>query len=874
MIVIELHPVDAYGDARSITRIFSWFIVVILAALAAGIVIILASKDFFRAVTIAAALPLVCAAFFFVRRQRFEAAAAFLALVLLGLCTVIATQGLGVHSISNLGIAAILIVASMVTKARTMVFLTLFAIAGFAWQVFGELAGVYRPQVLERSVTGDFFTASLVIVATAFMVRLLSEALFKSHVRLRRELREREAVEEQREALIRRLGAEDVVRRRAEEDLTERARRLELVASVGKETTAILQLEETLSRAAALVRATFGYYNVSLFLARDGTIELVSTAQEEMQRHVKSLRLRVGKEGISGWVAGAGTPLLVPDVSLDSRYVKGDERVRTKSELAVPIRLRGDVIGVLDAQSEKLDAFSDIDTFTLQTVADQLAVAIENSRLYAETQRRAERLAVVNRVSAAVGATLALDDLLALVHAEIAPVFRADAFFVALYHEEPGDMEYRYQVDNGVRAPAERRPLGTGFSSVVIRTRRALLLRTLQEQGQGGQDLWGSMRAAESWLGVPMTLGDRVTGVISVQAYRPHAYGEEDLTLLATIADQVAAAVERARLYESLRIELAERTAAEEKFRSLAEQSPNMILIIAGGRVVYANRRCEEITGYTRTELSDASVGFSSRIAPRSPDLLDAMRAKHQAGEDVPPYEQTLQTRDGRRLEVIISTRLMTYAGESGILSVLTDITQQKKTERLLQGLNSASLAMEGALSAEELFPAAGAELRALGLDSLAFLLGDDPGDAAPRVRGQRPGFCIRGQRVPDRRFRDCPARDPVPRDALRGAPDAAGCRGVRPVEGAARGRYPGDRGSPGRRGIRRGDAPGPVGNSRARGRSRHHGLREPDRRRAAQGAAGAGARTEPARAQGDTGAVSPVPEDGGHGKVRRRHRP
>jgi PAS domain S-box-containing protein len=186
---------EAYGDSRSIGRIFFWFIAVILAALAAGIVIVLVTEDLIRAVSIGISLPLVLAAALLVRRGRFQLAAAFLALVLMALCTVVATQSLGIHSISNIGFAAILIVASMVTRRSTMLFLTLFAVACLAWLVFGELAGWYHPDVLVRSIPGDFFTAALTIAATAFMVRLLSKTLFQSHERLRRELQERGRVE-------------------------------------------------------------------------------------------------------------------------------------------------------------------------------------------------------------------------------------------------------------------------------------------------------------------------------------------------------------------------------------------------------------------------------------------------------------------------------------------------------------------------------------------------------------------------------------------------------------------------------------------------------------------------------------------------------
>ena len=103
---------------------------------------------------------------------------------------------MGIHQISNLGFPAILIIASMVTRKRTMVFLTLYTIGCIAWLVFGELSGAYTPTVLIKSVPGDFFSASLAILATAFMTRLLTETSFQGGQQLQNELRERKLAEE------------------------------------------------------------------------------------------------------------------------------------------------------------------------------------------------------------------------------------------------------------------------------------------------------------------------------------------------------------------------------------------------------------------------------------------------------------------------------------------------------------------------------------------------------------------------------------------------------------------------------------------------------------------------------------------------------
>jgi signal transduction histidine kinase len=97
------------------------------------------------------------------------------------------------------------------------------------------------------------------------------------------------------------------------------------------------------------------------------------------------MRLRVGRDGISGRVAAAGESILVPDVTRDPRFIPL-QAGQTGSELALPLRVRGEVIGVLDVESDRLNAFDDSDVVVLQSLADQVAVAVENARLYEQAQ--------------------------------------------------------------------------------------------------------------------------------------------------------------------------------------------------------------------------------------------------------------------------------------------------------------------------------------------------------------------------------------------------------------------------------------------------------------------------------------------------------
>jgi PAS domain S-box-containing protein len=124
---------------------------------------------------------------------------------------------------------------------------------------------------------------------------------------------------------------------------------------------------------------------------------------------------------------------------------------------------------------------------------------------------------------------------------------------------------------------------------------------------------------------------------------------------------------------------------SEQKFRMLADKSPNMIFINQAGRIVYANEQCERQLGYSRTRLQDETFDFMNLIAPESLDTVRRSYACHMRGEEVEPYEYTIIAENGRRIEAINATRLISFAGRPAILGIVTDITERKRAESALR---------------------------------------------------------------------------------------------------------------------------------------------------------------------------------------------
>jgi two-component sensor histidine kinase/putative methionine-R-sulfoxide reductase with GAF domain len=241
----------------------------------------------------------------------------------------------------------------------------------------------------------------------------------------------------------------------------------------------------------------------------------------------------------------------------------------------VPIQLRGEVIGEIELEADdSARPWSDEDMGLVTHVAENLGLALDNARLFTESQRRVTELDSLNKISQAVATELELDALLTLIGDQLRVIFGVQDVYIALYDREAQMITLPYFVNDNERVSVDPIRFGEGITSQIIRTREPLVLNqnTHEVLTKMGARVFGN--PARSYLGVPIIVGDDVTGVMSIQSiHREGVFDDSNLRLMQTVAATVGAAIQNAQLYGAMQQEVIVRQRAEEEIKlSLREK--------------------------------------------------------------------------------------------------------------------------------------------------------------------------------------------------------------------------------------------------------------------------------------------------------------
>ena len=337
----------------------------------------------------------------------------------------------------------------------------------------------------------------------------------------------------------------------------ERADFFREVAELSSSMSSTLDLDDALSRIVRTIRDAFDCYHVGIGLIEGGDVIYkfgAGAPSDNPSFRFDPARLKVGSEGLTGWVAKTGEPILAPDVSRDSRYV-AMRHLNTKSELVIPIRAKGEVIGVLDLQSDRLNAFDEADLITIQSLANEAGISIENARLFEAERRRNERMAVINAVALNVSAVLTLGELLPHVVQLARETFGYHAVGVFLVDEAEREVVLEALDSGDDSVPARGTRMAVGGEGIVGHVAGSGLPWIT---GDVSNDPFYSNLSVESSktgseLAMPIKQGDLVVGVLDFHSERADAFDDTDMLIAQTLANQLAVAIENARIFDETR---------------------------------------------------------------------------------------------------------------------------------------------------------------------------------------------------------------------------------------------------------------------------------------------------------------------------------
>ncbi|HHS96498.1 MAG TPA: GAF domain-containing protein [Chloroflexi bacterium] len=360
--------------------------------------------------------------------------------------------------------------------------------------------------------------------------------------------------------------------------LQRRAVLLEASAEIGRVITSIFDVDELLRRTVNLIRERFGFYHAGIFLIDEsGEWAVLREATGEAGEKMKAQghRLRVGGTSMVGWTALHRKPRIALDVGEDAVHFDNPLLPYTRSEVTLPLMVGGRLLGVLDVQSTEEAAFNEDDVRALQSMADQIAVALENARRLSDEALLLEATSPIYRASRRLTTATTLEEVSEVVIATVAET-GVDGCIIALFEppgaERPETIHFiaSWRRDEQTTIPPGIRVPISASHMRVDRMQRLWSLADVQSPSFLTEEEIAFFRRAGvgAVANIPLRIGERPIGFVVAYRLRPGAFPESALRLYEALIDQASLALERARLLEATR----RRVEIEATLRALSDR--------------------------------------------------------------------------------------------------------------------------------------------------------------------------------------------------------------------------------------------------------------------------------------------------------------
>ena len=328
-----------------------------------------------------------------------------------------------------------------------------------------------------------------------------------------------------------------------------RARQLSTSAEISRAVTSILHLDDLLPQVVNLIRDSFEYDHAQIFLLSDDGSRanlVASTGEAGQQLLERRHSLPVGSRSVVGQVMATGEPQIALDTA-DARAIHYPNPLlpRTRSEMALPLIAKGQILGALDVQSNQSGAFTDADTRMLASLADMVATAIDNARLFELSEQRAEEMAFLFNVTTAAAASPDLEESLAQAVETLRATMNVTSASIYLTGDRGDTLVKGADVGTTSQETAPSTiAVDRGLVGWVARHDEAVVIGDISQDPRR----LPSVETTRSAMALPLRSGGDVIGVLAVESDRLNAFDEEDLRLMQTLSSSLATIIHNSRL--------------------------------------------------------------------------------------------------------------------------------------------------------------------------------------------------------------------------------------------------------------------------------------------------------------------------------------
>jgi sigma-B regulation protein RsbU (phosphoserine phosphatase) len=317
---------------------------------------------------------------------------------------------------------------------------------------------------------------------------------------------------------------------------------------LGRQVTAVLDFEELLAQIPKLIGRLieFDAFAVYLLDQRRGALRIAYSVGYPEAPAVEPAALRMD-QGLVGAAVTSQMPLLVNDVTADTRYVAVVSGMG--SEVVVPLLHKKRPIGALNILSQHRDQFTAADVELLRQFAAHVSVGIVNARLFERSRADADAFETLAEIGRDVASVLELDELFARIAQSMRRLIDYRTFGIWIVNEDRSDLEIKHAVQYGEHGHVNRVPIGEGLVGYAALHKEPVLVADVSQDPR----YINAVADVRSELAIPMMLKDRCIGVLDLESPELDAFTKRDVEILTVLASQAAVAIENARLYETVR---------------------------------------------------------------------------------------------------------------------------------------------------------------------------------------------------------------------------------------------------------------------------------------------------------------------------------